>query len=97
MKRNQGFKSLIIVQRIECGETLLQNLILISSGRGADEVEDLRSDILRKASHRVLELGLGYSDGFDGKLRISLRKPYFSCFGPENWEFKSNVRSYNRN
>ena len=57
----------------------------------------MRSDILWKASYLVVELGLGYGDGFDGELRISLRKPNFGWFGLENYELKSNVHSYNRN
>ena len=69
--------------------SLFQNLIRISSGRGANEVEDLRGDVLRKASHRVVKLSLGYRDGFDSKLCICLRKPNSSCFGPEHGKFKS--------
>ena len=63
---------------------LLQNLIRISSGRGANEVEDLR-----KASHSVVKLSLGYRDGFDGELRTCLCKPYFSCFGPETGSLRA--------
>ena len=61
---------MIVVQRIELCKTLLQNLIQVSSGRGTDEVEDFRSYVLRKAGYCMVELPLGYSDGFDGKLRI---------------------------
>ena len=35
-ERYQGLKTLIIVQRIECYETLMENSIMISSRRGAD-------------------------------------------------------------
>ena len=49
------------------------------------------------ATSRVVKLSLGYSDGFDGELRISLPKPYLGCFGPEHWKLKSNIHSYNRN
>ena len=75
-KRNKSFKPLIIVQIVECCKTLLQNFIRVSSGRGTDVVEDLHSYVLRKAGHRVVELCLGYGDGFDGKLCISLCKPH---------------------
>ena len=92
-KRNQSFESLIIVQRVEHGESLFQNLIRISSG--TNEVEDLSGDILRKASHLVVKLSLGYRDVLDSKLRICLSKPNFSCFWLEHGKLKSDVRSYN--
>ena len=76
---------------------LLKNLIRVSGGRSSDEVQDLRCHILRKASHRVVELSLRYSDGFDSELRISLRKANLSCFRPEHRKLESNVRSYSRN
>ena len=76
---------------------LFKNLIRISGGRSADEVEDLPCDILRKANYRVVKLGLGYSDVLDGELRIGLRKPNLSCFGPENRKPKRDAGSYGRN
>ena len=59
---------------------LFQNLIRISSGRGMDEVKDLGIKIPVEG---VVKLGLGYGDGFDGELCISLPKPYLGCFGPK--------------
>ena len=47
-KRNEGFKSLIIIQRIKPGEVLLQNLTWISGGRGMDEI--MRSRIFTATS-----------------------------------------------
>ena len=76
---------------------LFKNLIRVSGGRSADEVEDLRCNILGKASYRVVKLGLGNSDVLDGKLRIGLRKLNFSCFGPEHRKLESDAGSYSRN
>ena len=49
-KREQGLESLIIVQGVECDETLTENTIRVSSWRGADQVQDLRGNLLRKNS-----------------------------------------------
>ena len=94
MKRNESFKSLIIVQRINRSKMILQNFVSLASWRNLDEVEDLSSYILRKTGHRVLKLCLGYSNSSDGKLSVSLSKPNLSCVGPENRKLQCDVCSY---
>ena len=41
------------------------------------------------ASYRMVELGLGYSDGFDGKLCISMRKLYSAASGQKTGSFRA--------
>ena len=55
---NPGFKSLIVIQRVERCKMLLKNLVRVYGRRSADEVEDLHCNILRKASHGVVKLSL---------------------------------------
>ena len=92
----QSFKPLIIVERIKCGQTILQYLIRIGGGQSKDEIQDLSSYILREAGNCRKKFRLGYSDGPDGKLSICLSKPHFCCIRPKNWKLQSNVSSYQK-
>ena len=40
-KGYQGLESLIVIQRIECDETLTENTVRVSSRRGRDQIQDL--------------------------------------------------------
>ena len=45
----------------------------------------------------MVKLGLRNSDVLDGKLCIGLRKPNFSCLGPEHPKLERDAGSYGRN
>ena len=88
-----SFEPLIIIERIKCGQTIFQYFIGIASRWSMDEIQDLSSYILREAWNCMIKFCLGYSDSPNGKLSISLSKPHFCCFRPENWKLQSNVSS----
>ena len=89
MEELQSFKSLLVVQRIKRSKTILQNFERVASWRGLDKVKYLSNYILRKTGQVMVKLCLGYSDGSDGELGVSLSKPNLSCVRPENRKLQS--------
>ena len=55
---DQSLKMLLIIQSIKHYETLPENFIRIAGWRGADEIQDLRSNFLRKDCDHMVKLGL---------------------------------------
>ena len=95
-KGNQGFETLIVIQRVECYKTLTENLEQISSRREADEVEDLGCNLLRENCYRVVELGFADCKIADRKLYVRLRKPNLGCVWLENRQLHGNIRHNRR-
>ena len=86
-KRNQSLKTLIIIQSIECYQPFTENLIGISGRRSKDQVQDLRSYLLRNDHVRVVKLSLAYQNVLNRKLRVSLCKSHFWCIRPKSRQF----------
>ena len=90
-KRNQSLESLVIIQSVEGNQPFLENLVRISSRRNIDEIQRLRSNILRENSNSVVKLSFRYVDISDQELSIRLSKPYFCSVRPEGGQFHQNV------
>ena len=56
------------------------------AGETMDEIQNLSSNILGKASKCMVELCLGYCNPLDGKLSVCLNKPDFGHVWPERRE-----------
>ena len=66
---------LIIVQCIERYETLSENFIRTVGWRGADKIQDLRSNLLMKDCNHLVKLGLTDLNVSDCELCVHLSKP----------------------
>ena len=61
-KRDQSLEPLIIVQGIERYQSLSENFIRISGWRSMDQVQDLRSYLLREDGDSMIKLRIAYRD-----------------------------------
>ena len=74
--RNQRLKSLIIVQGVECDQSLSENLLRITSRRSSEKIQNLRCNFLgfKKQLYYITY----------PKLSIHLGKPNLCSFRPES-------------
>ena len=86
-KRDQSLEKLINIQEIARYKTLSENFIRISGRRSTDQVQDLRSYLLREDCDSMIKLCLAYQNILNIELPVSLRKPYFRCMRPESRQF----------